>query len=72
MAMCAGVQKVSRPIDMCQEMSHSPPIFAETMAAIELQMYQGIAFVAVAGAHSPCAGSPIRTGGFVNEPSLIA
>src|SRR5437016_12262728 len=23
--MCAGVQNVSRPIDMCQEMSHCPP-----------------------------------------------
>src|SRR5579863_203159 len=41
MAMWAGVQNVSRPIDMCQEMSQCPPIIAEVTAATVDQTYQG-------------------------------
>src|SRR5579872_6718288 len=40
-ARCAGVQKVSRPIDWCQEMSHSTPTMAEVTAATEHHTYQG-------------------------------
>ena len=42
MAMCAGVQNVSRPIDRCQETSHAPPMEDEVMAKTPTQMYQGI------------------------------
>src|SRR5215472_10427035 len=42
MAMCAGVQNESRPMDMCQEMSHGPPIAPETMPANMHQMVHGI------------------------------
>jgi hypothetical protein len=41
--MCAGVQKVSRPIDRCQETSHAPPIEEDVMAMTPIQIYQGIA-----------------------------
>src|SRR5436305_849384 len=41
MAMCAGVQKVSRPIDSCQEISHTAPTIAEVTAAEAHQRYQG-------------------------------
>jgi len=42
-AMCAGVQKVSRPIDRCQETSQAPPIEEDVMAITPVQIYQGIA-----------------------------
>ncbi len=42
MAMCAGVQKVSRPIERCQETSHAPPMEAEVTARTPAQMVQGI------------------------------
>jgi hypothetical protein len=41
MAMCAGVQNESRPMDMCHEMSQYPPITTDTTAAKSAQMYQG-------------------------------
>ena len=45
MAMWAGVQKESRPMDMCQEISQYPPMTTETEAAKRDQMYQGTASV---------------------------
>src|SRR5580704_13911977 len=39
--MCAGVQNVSRPIDMCQEMSHGPPIIPHTTPATMHQIVHG-------------------------------
>src|ERR1700761_2164472 len=41
MAMWAGVQNVSRPIDRCQETSQAPPMEDEVMARTPAQMYQG-------------------------------
>src|SRR5580658_4290806 len=41
MARWAGVQKVSRPMERCQEMSHWPPIMAEVTPRTEAQTYQG-------------------------------
>src|ERR1700675_3798836 len=40
-ARCAGVQKVSRPIERCQETSHAPPILAEVTAIAPNHRYQG-------------------------------
>src|SRR5262252_7309390 len=40
---CAGVQNVSRPIVMCQEMSQYNPVVIESDASTEVQAYQGIA-----------------------------
>jgi hypothetical protein len=42
MRMCAGVQKLSRPMDMCHDMSQTPPIMPETMPPTTNQMVQGI------------------------------
>jgi hypothetical protein len=42
-AMCAGVQKVSRPMDRCQETSQAPPMEDEVIARTPAQMYQGMA-----------------------------
>src|SRR5215467_10096139 len=42
MATCAGVQNVSRPIPMCQEISQYRPTLVEVTANTEDQMYQGI------------------------------
>src|SRR5712692_7820159 len=53
--MCAGVQKVSRPMDMCQDMSHDPPIVPETMPAKMHQTVQGMDAV------STSARSPVWT-----------
>src|SRR5580692_2395656 len=39
--MCAGVQNVSRPMDMCQEMSHGPPIIPLTTPATMHQIVHG-------------------------------
>jgi hypothetical protein len=39
--MCAGVQNVSLPIDMCHEMSHGPPIIPLTIPATMHQIGQG-------------------------------
>jgi hypothetical protein len=39
--MWAGVQKLSRPMERCQETSHAPPIEAEVTARTPVQMYQG-------------------------------
>ena len=48
LTMCAGVQNVSRPIDICHAMSHGPPITPLTMPAIMHQIVHGTdsAFVA--------------------------
>src|ERR1700733_12538994 len=40
-ARCAGVQKVSRPMERCQETSHAPPMEAEVTASAPNHMYQG-------------------------------
>jgi len=42
MAICAGVQKLSRPMERCQETSHAPPMVAEVTANAPAQMYQGM------------------------------
>src|SRR4029077_4869518 len=39
--MCAGVQNVSLPIDMCHEMSHGPPIVPHTIPATMHQIVHG-------------------------------
>src|SRR5438132_14361356 len=41
MAACAGVQKVSRPIERCQEMSQMMPNFALVAATSVAATYQG-------------------------------
>src|ERR1700761_2614680 len=41
MAMCAGVQKVSRPMERCHETSQAPPMEEEVTAKAPHQMYQG-------------------------------
>src|SRR5580658_1259581 len=40
--MCAGVQNVSLPIDMCQEMSQSPPTIPDAIPATMHQIVHGI------------------------------
>src|SRR5260370_28506096 len=40
-ARCAGVQKVSRPMERCQETSHAPPMEAEVTARAPNHRYQG-------------------------------
>src|ERR1017187_6926127 len=47
MAMWAGVQNVSRPMERCQEMSHWPPIMAEVTPKTAHQTYQGTRSTAV-------------------------
>src|ERR1700761_2661516 len=42
MAMCAAVQKVSRPMERCQETSQAPPTEEEATARAPHQMYQGM------------------------------
>ena len=41
MAMCAGVQKLSRPMERCQETSQAPPMEDEVTARAPHHMYQG-------------------------------
>ena len=41
MAMWAGVQKLSRPMDSCQEISHCVPTTALVTAAAAHQTYHG-------------------------------
>jgi hypothetical protein len=41
MSMWAGVQKVSRPMERCQETSHVPPMEDDVTAMAPTQMYQG-------------------------------
>src|SRR5690242_2980868 len=38
----AGVQKVSRPMERCQEMSQCTPAMAQVTAATEHHTYQGV------------------------------
>lgn len=42
MAMCAGVQKVSRPIERCQETSQCAPIETDVTASTAHHRYHGI------------------------------
>ena len=42
MAMWAGVQNVSRPMERCHEMSQCVPTMAEVTARTEHHTYQGI------------------------------
>src|SRR5271163_533556 len=62
MAMCAGVQKLSRPMERCQETSHAPPITAEVTAMIPHQTYQGTAAVRHCDPvmEADAAGTPIE------------
>ena len=39
--MWAGVQKLSRPMERCQEISQWMPVMAQVTAATEHQTYQG-------------------------------
>src|SRR5260370_42451671 len=48
MAMWAGVQKLSRPMERCQETSHAPPIVAEVTAMAPHQTYHGTEAVRLA------------------------
>src|SRR5258708_29488199 len=41
MRTCAGVQKVSRPMLLCQETSHMPPTPPQATAMTLAQIYQG-------------------------------
>src|SRR4051812_30190704 len=41
MHRCAGVQKVSRPIVMCQEMSQCSPTMAAVAANVSVHAYHG-------------------------------
>ena len=41
MAMWAGVQKVSRPMERCQETSQAPPMEAEVTARTPVQIIPG-------------------------------
>src|ERR1700747_3063120 len=52
--MCAGVQNVSRPIDMCQEMSQIPPTIPDAIPATMHQIVHGMDVAsALAAARSP-------------------
>src|SRR5215472_19006489 len=46
--MCAGVQNESRPMLLCQEMSHSIPATENTTESMQHQMYQRIAVISQA------------------------
>src|SRR2546430_6036595 len=59
MAACAGVQKVSRPIERCQEMSQMMPTFALVAATSVAATYQG-----------RCAASGGARGGGAPAPAL--
>src|SRR6476660_4208518 len=43
MAICAGVQNVSRPMERCQAMSQCVPTMAEVTASTAHQTYHGTA-----------------------------
>ncbi len=42
MAMCAGVQKESRPIDRCHDTSQCAPMVTDVTARVEHHRYQGM------------------------------
>ena len=46
--MWAGVQKLSRPMERCQETSQAAPMVEEVTAATPVQMYQGTPVVVAA------------------------
>src|ERR1700685_1263715 len=46
MPRCAGVQNVSRPIDMCQEISQYKPTEVAVTASAEVHTYHGMVCVA--------------------------
>ena len=48
MAMCAGVQKLSRPMERCQETSQCAPIVTEVTARAAHQRFFGGALVGMA------------------------
>src|SRR6516225_6830301 len=57
--MCAGVQNVSRPTDMCHEMSQWPPMTPEEIPATMHQIVQGIdSRLASARPARACTGCP--------------
>src|SRR5580658_9002610 len=49
MAMCAGVQKLSRPMERCHEISQCAPTIAEVTARTEHQIYHGTVVERVRG-----------------------
>ena len=57
-ARCAGVQKVSRPIERCQETSHAPPMEAEVTASAPNHRYQGT----LASPDTTCATRWVESG----------
>src|SRR5437773_11486550 len=78
MAACAGVQKVSRPIERCQEMSQMMPTFALVAATSVAATYQGTGAASGAaggggvGAPPPApgAGTPAPRGPAFSPPLL--
>src|SRR6266567_7412122 len=59
MQMWAGVQKLSRPMERCQEISHWTPAMAQVTAATEHQMYQGMLCVGKVRDVAAMHGSPL-------------
>src|SRR5689334_21134117 len=47
MSTCAGVQKLSRPMERCHEISQCTPVIAQVTAATAHHTYQGTATVTV-------------------------
>src|ERR1700740_2914736 len=60
---CAGVQKVSRPMVMCQEMSQYSPLEMQAVASTELQRYQGM--------DSVLACAPVRSATRTGIPATV-
>jgi len=56
MAMCAGVQKVSRPIERCHDTSHAPPTEADVTASTPPQTYHGTPDELAVAAEAACPG----------------
>ena len=47
--LCAGVQKLSRPMERCQDTSHEPPRKQEVTASAPVHRYQGTPSIATVG-----------------------
>src|SRR5207237_7999737 len=71
MAACAGVQKVSRPIERCQEMSQMMPTFALVAATSVAATYQGrcAASGGARGAGAAAAGIGVLVTRAAGDPS---
>src|SRR5437667_9164319 len=53
--MCAAVQKLSRPMLLCQEMSQTLPTLPEVTAITQAQMYQGTPVDSARACSAECA-----------------